>query len=173
MSRNLLEAINPKHWNGAGPVRFLQSINDLFNRPVNNRGTATGTVTVNANGAIQSTGIGLANAMTPKRYAEFTVKARVTFQVNSAGPVYLYIYRTTGAIPAAGSAPAAGDVEVSGDSFSGGPTTNGVNQAASFSYLDSGLLQTQAYKYYLAVKGPNGNAVQIVNNSQVIVMERS
>lgn len=172
MSRNLLEKLQPSDWK-ASQLKHLQGIDDLVNRPVNNRVTSTGTPVINTNGAIQSSGIGTGNAMTPKRYAEFTVKLRVSFNVNSVGPVYLYVMRTTGAVPANGAVPNGGDVEVSGDSFWGGPTANGVNQSASFSFLDSGLLQTQAYRYYLAVKAPNGNTLNIINNSQMLVMERS
>lgn len=181
MSRTVVTKITPQDWDsqipgssGYGRTRWLQSATDLINAPVSNRGTATTPgVTVTANGSEQSTGIGTANAQKPMRYAEFTVKARVTFNVNSVGPVYLAIFRTLGNIPANGAAPAAGDVPVGGDSFFGGATVSGSNTAASFSFLDTGLDVTKAYKYYLAIKAPNGNTLNIMNTSQIIVMERS
>lgn len=173
MSRNLLEKIEPGHWS-FGQQRHLQGIDDLINRPVNNRGTAIASgINVNANGAVQSTGIGIPNPLIPKRYAELTVKSRITFNINSTGPVYLYVYRTKGNVPANGAAPNAGDVQVGGDSFWGGPTANGVNHSTSYSVLDTGLLQTQAYKYYLAVLAPNGSTISFINSSQLVVMERS
>lgn len=181
MSRDLVQHIIPQDWDSQKPsvgsgfnrTRWLQSTADLLNRPVLNRLTATTAgVAVNTNAANQSTGIGT-SAQTPKRYAEFTVKARITFNINSTGPVYLTIFRTLGNVPANGSAPNGGDVAVGGDAFWGGATINGVNQAASFSFLDTGLDVTKKYKYYLAVNGPNGNVLNIVNTSQILVMERS
>lgn len=179
MSRNLLDKINPSDWDSQKPgssgfnrVRFLQNVDDLVNRPVINRVTATGTnVAVAANGAIQSTGIGTA-AIQPLRYAELTNKIRLTFNVNSAGPAYFYLYRTTGNIPAKGAVPNVGDVVVGGDAFAGGPTTSGVNQAQAFSFLDTGLDVTKKYKYYVAVQAPNGNTLNVVSSSH-FVMERS
>lgn len=176
--RQVDEKIIPSHWDSGKPgdsgfnrVRFLQSNSDLLNRPVLNRVIATGTsVAVAANGAIQSTGIGTI-AIQPKKYAEHTNKIRVTFNVNSVGPAYLYLYRTLGNVPANGAAPNAGDVIVGGDAFTGGPTTSGVNQAASFSFLDTGLDVTKKYKYYLAVSAPNGNTLNVVSSSH-FVMER-
>lgn len=107
------------------------------------------------------------------RYAEFTVKARVTFSVDSVGPAYVYVYRTLGAIPANGGPPNPGDVVVGGDAFTGGAMTAGVNQSGAFSYLDTGLSTTKKYSYYLAVMAPNGNTFNLVNSSQVLAMERS
>lgn len=181
MARQLLEQIVPLHWDSGKPksgsgfprVKFLQSITDLFGRPVNNRLSAsTNATAVNCNGGVQSTGIGTGQQQ-PKRYAEFTVKARVTITLNSAGPAFVYVYRTLGAIPANGAAPNGGDAIVGGDAFLGGPTTNGVNQCGSFSFLDSGLDVTKQYRYYLVVRGPNGNVFNLVNASQLLVMERS
>jgi hypothetical protein len=179
MSRQLLEHLLPAHWDDAKPgsgfprVRWLQGLSDLVNRPVINRATAsTNATAIACNGAVQSTGIGT-QTLQPKRYAELTVKARVTFNLNSAGPAFHYIYRTLGAIPANGAAPNAGDVIVGGDSFLGGPTTTGVNQAGAFSFLDSGLDVSKSYRYYLAVKAPNGNTLNVINASQLLVMERS
>jgi hypothetical protein len=181
MSRNLLEALTPAHWDSQEPaansgferMRWLQGLNDLLNRPVNNRLTAqTSGTAIAANGTAQSSGVGL-GPMQPKRYAEFTVKARVTFNLNSAGPAYLYVYRTLGAIPVNGAAPNAGDVIVGGDAFTGGPVTAGVNQSASLSFLDAGLDVTKRYSYYFAVKAPNGNTLNLINASQLLVMERS
>jgi hypothetical protein len=150
----------------------LQQIDDTINRPLLNRVTAIGTnVAVTANGAIQSTGIGT-GSITPKRFAELTNKIRLTFNVNSAGPIYLYLYRTLGNVPANGAAPGGSDVIVGGDAFTGGPTTSGVNQAAAFSFLDTGLNVTKSYKYYLAVKAPNTNTFNVVSSSH-FVMERS
>jgi hypothetical protein len=179
--RNLLPQIVPAQWDSGKPspgsgferVRHLQSIDDLVNRPVLNRGTATTSATaVNANGAVQSTGIGTIQ-LQPMRYAEFTVKARVTFNINSAGPASVSVYRTSGAIPAAGAAPNVGDVVVGGDSFVGGPTSPGVNQSGSFSFLDTDLSVNAKYRYYFAIQAPNGTVMNLVNNSQLLVMERS
>lgn len=179
MSRSLVEHISAENWepgkSGSGfqRVRWLQTIVDLFNRPVINRAQASTSATaINANGAIQSSGIGTA-PLQPKRYAEFTVKARVTFTVNSIGPVYVYVHRTLGAIPANGAAPNGGDVIVGGDAFLGGPTGNGINQSGAFSFIDTGLDQSKQYRYYLSIEGPNGNVVNLVNSSQLLVMERS
>ncbi len=181
VQRSLLPEIIPQQWDSGPPkagsgfdrVRHLQSVDDLVNRPVLNRGIAqTNATAVHTDGNIQSTGIGTV-PMQPMRYAEFTVKARVTFNVNSVGPAFVYVYRTLGNIPANGAAPNAGDVAVGGGSFMGGATTAGVNESGSFSFLDSGLSISTKYRYYLAVEGPNGNVVNLVNNSQLLVMERS
>ncbi len=180
MSRNLVEHITPESWESQKPgmsgfnrVRWLQQVVDVLNRPVINRAQAsTNATAIAANGAVQSSGIGT-QLLQPKRYAEFTIKARVTFNVNSVGPVYVYVHRTLGAIPANGSAPNVGDVIVGGDSFLGGPTANGVNQAGAFSFIDTGLDQSKQYRYYLSAKGPGGNTVNLVNSSQIFVMERS
>lgn len=179
MSRRVLEHIQSTDWDsgkagssGFGRVRYLQQVDDTINRPLLNRVTANGTnVAVAANGTVQSTGIGTA-AIQPKRYAEHTNKIRLTFNVNSVGPVYLYLYRTLGNVPANGAAPNAGDVIVGGDAFTGGPTVSGVNQAAAFSFLDTGLDVNKQYKYYLAVKAPNANTFNVVSSSH-FVMERS
>lgn len=177
--RRLLPQIAPVHWDGpkgspnSPRTTFLQSVDDLFNRPVLNRlAASTNATAINCTGAILSTGIGV-GPMQPKRYAEFTVKSRVTFNINSTGPVYLYVYRTTGAIPANGAAPNGGDVIVGGDSFFGGATLNGPNMAQAFSFLDSGLSASGTYRYYLAVFGPNGTTLNLINSSQLLVMERS
>lgn len=190
MSRQLLAQIVPQDWErgkkssgedgdqagdttGFQRVRLLQSISDLFNRPVLNRQTATtSAVAIACNGAIQSSGVG-SGQIQPMRYAELTIKARVTFNINSAGPAYVYVYRTVGAIPGNGAAPGVGDVIVGGDAFLGGPTSNGVNQMGAFSFLDTGLDVTKRYRYYLAVKGPNTNTLNLISNSQILVMERA
>lgn len=174
MSRKLLESLTPTHWDFP-QVRWLQGLDDLLNRPVNNRlANSTSNAAIVANGNVQSSGVGV-GPMLPKRYGEFTVKARVTFNLNSVGPAYVYIYRTLFpfAIPVNGAAPNAGDVIVSGDAFTGGAMTAGVNQSAALSFLDSGLDVTKRYSYYLAVKAPNGNTLNLVNASQLVVMERS
>lgn len=181
MSRQLLENLDPNHWDSQEPaansgynrVRWLQGLNDLLNRPVNNRlQVATAGTAIAASGAVQSSGVGV-GPMQPKRYAEFTVKARVTFNVNSVGPAFLFVYRTLGAIPANGVVPNVGDVVVGGGAFTGGPTTAAVNQSASLSSLDSGLSVNLKYSYYFAVQAPNGNTLNLVNASQLLVMERS
>jgi hypothetical protein len=181
MSRNLLETIQPQHWESQKPasgsgfnrVRWLQGLNDLVNRPVSNRGVITLPPTIiTLNGALQSTGQGI-NQLQPKRYAEFTVKARVTFQLNGAGAGYVHVMRTLGSIPANGAAPNAGDVIVGGDAFAGGQLTGGVNQAGAFSFLDTGLDITKSYRYYLAVKGTAAQQLSLANTSQLLVMERS
>lgn len=179
--RRILPQIVPPDWDSGKPeigsgttrVRYLQDVDDLVHRPLNNRQTAsTSSTAVTCNGSAQSTGIGTIQQK-PQLYGEFTVKARVTFSVNSAGPAYVYVYRTKGNIPANGAAPNAGDVVVGGDAFGGGPMVSGVNVAASFSFLDTGLAITQTYRYYLAVNGPNGNVITFTNASQLLVMERS
>jgi hypothetical protein len=182
MARELLDTIVPTDWDSQKPAvnsgfqrtRWLQGVNDLVKRPVSNRAAATTSATaVNATGAPVSTGIGTI-AQQPSRYAEFTVKARVTANVNTVAPVYHYVFRTLGAIPANGAAPNAGDVIVGGDAFAGGSTPGaGVNQIGAFSFLDTGLSATAKYRYYLAVNAPNGSVVNLVNNSQLLVMERS
>jgi hypothetical protein len=181
MSREILEKITPEHWDSQKPgpdtgsqrVRWLQGLNDLIRRPVMNRASVlTNSTAVACNGLVQSSGIGIGK-LQPKRYAEFTVKARVTFAINSAGPAAIYVYRTTGAIPANGAAPNGGDVIVGGDAFMGGPTTSGVNQAGAFSFIDTGLDVTKLYRYYLAVSGPNTNTLTLSNSSQLFVLERA
>jgi|SRR5215469_325493 len=181
MSRQLLETLVPQHWDSQKPgapsgfnrVRWLQGVNDLLNRPVVNRGTAsTSNTGVILNGAGQSTGIGI-GALQPKRYGEFTVKARVTFNLSAAGPAFLYVVRTLGAIPAQGAGFNLGDVTVGGDAFAGGQLPALTNQCASFSFLDTGLDVTKQYKYYFAVLGPAGKTLNLINNSQLLVMERS
>lgn len=181
-AREILEAITPQHWESQDPapgsgtqrVRWLQGLNDLLRRPVANRGNVSTSATgVTGNGAVQSTGIGIPTALQPLRYAEFTVKARVTFNVNSTGPAYVYVYRTLGAIPANGAAPNVGDVVVGGDSFVGGAMVNSMNQCGSLSYIDTGLDVTKKYKYYFAIQGPIGNTISLVNNSQLFVLERA
>jgi hypothetical protein len=181
-TRELLDTILPADWDSQKPgantgfqrTRWLQGLSDLVKRPVANRGTVTTSATaVNTTGAPVSTGIGTI-AQQPKRYAEFTVKARVTFNINAAVPAYLSIYRTLGAIPANGAAPNAGDVIVGGDAFAGGATPGpGVNQIGTLSFLDTGLDVTKQYRYYLAVNAAHGNVVNLVNSSQLLVMERS
>lgn len=178
MSRQLIQHIVPQTWDSQKPVagsgtqrvRYLQDVNDVINRPVTNRQTASSNTTVAANGSNQSTGIGTGKQQ-PKKYAEFTVKARVTYNLNASQTLYLYIYRTTGNIPANGAAPNGGDVVVGGGAFAGGMQASGVNQAASFSFLDTGLSVSQQYRYYLGIAAPNGTTVTILSSS-IIVMER-
>lgn len=190
MARQLLEQLTPDHWESGAPsgggqsgavkaqrgfnrVRWLQGLVDLVNRPVVNRMSgSTSAAAIATNGAIQSTGIGV-GPVQPKRYGEFTIKARVTFNINSIGPSYHYVFRTLGAIPALGAAPNAGDLIVGGDAFAGGPTTMGINQVGAFSFLDTGLDVTKLYRYYLAVYGPAAGMLNLVNQSQLLVMERS
>lgn len=172
MARSLLEKITPLHWDPQ-QTRWLQQVDDLVNRPVINRvNISTNATAIVCNGAAQSSGVGT-GTIQPKRYAELTIKARVTFNVNSVGPAFVYVYRTTGAIPANGAAPNIGDVIVGGDSFMGGPTTAGVNQSGAFSFIDTGLDVTKTYRYYLGVKAPNTNTLNLINSSQIFVMERS
>lgn len=179
--RQLLTKIVPEHWDSQDPspgsgynrVRYLQNVNDLVNRPVANRANiSTNATAIACNGNVQSSGIGTA-LLQPLRYSEFTVKARVTFNINSAGPAFIYVYRTLVGIPANGAAPDVTDVIVGGDAFMGGPTSAAVNQSGAFSYIDTGLDSTKRYQYYLAVKGPNTNTLNLINNSQLFVMERS
>ena len=181
--RRVLENITPADWDSAKPgrsgftrVRYLQQVDDTINRPVLNRlsATAVGTA-VTCTGANVSTGIGIGatTPMQPKRYAEFTVKAQVQFNINSVGPAFVFVYRTLGAIPANGAAVGGGDVIVGGVSFMGGPTVSGVNQSGNLSWLDTGLDVSKKYRYYLAVNGPNTNTLNIIAGSSLIVMERS
>jgi hypothetical protein len=174
MSRQLLENLTPAHWDFP-QVRWLQGLSDLLNRPVNNRLAVTSpNAAIVANGNVQSSGVGV-GPMQPRRYAEFTVKARVSFNLNSVGPAYMYVYRTLFpfAIPVNGAAPHAGDVVVSGDAFAGGAMTAAVNESAALSFLDAALDVTKKYSYYFAVKAPIGNTLNLVNASQLLVMERS
>lgn len=175
----LMQTIRHQDWetpgSGYNRTRAMQDISDLFDRPRNNRVTASngsGDVNVNCNGSIQSTGVGTA-AITPQRYAELTVKARAKFHLNASMTLYVFVMRTTGAIPANGAAPNAGDVAVSGDAFSGGQVTANTDQAGNMSFLDTDLLQTTPYKYYFAVEGTNGDTATLKQNSQLLVMERS
>ena len=172
MSRTLLDTIQKDDWK-FDQHRWLQGLSDLLNRPILNRvSNSTNATAVNTNGNVQSSGIG-AGPIQPKRYAEFTVKARATFNINSAGPAFVYVYRTTGAIPANGAAPNGGDVIVGGDAFMGGATVSGQNESGTLSFLDTGLDVSKQYRYYLAVKGPNTNVLNLINASQLLVMERS
>jgi len=180
-TRELLPTLVPADWDsgtsaqnsGFNRVRYLQSINDLVKRPLVNRASSsTLDPAILADGSVQSSGVGCA-PLQPMRYAEFTVKARVTFNVNSSGPAYVYVYRTLGSIPPNGAAPNLGDVCIGGDAFTGGAMTAGVNQSGAFSYLDTGLAVNKKYSYYLAVMAPNGNTLNLVNSSQVLAMERS
>jgi len=175
MTQRLLPELVPQDWGqgrqGYNRLRHLQSIDDLVNRPLANRVSTSGSsAAVTLNGQIQSTGLG-AGRITPSRYAETEVKARVTFSIASAGSLYIYVMRTTGNIPAAGSNAGAGDVAVGGDAFAGPATAAGVNVMGTLSAYDTGLSQTQGYNYYLAVKGTSGVAANIVNTSQLLVSE--
>lgn len=154
-----------------GWIRWLQSLVDLVNRVVLNRVTAsTNATAVVCNAAVQSTGIGT-GAITPKRYAELWINARATFNLSGAGTLYIFVYRTLGAIPANGAAPGVGDVAVAGDSFAGPATVGGQNMSGAMSWIDSGLDKTKPYKYYFAVKGTNALTANLVNSSQMQVSE--
>lgn len=174
----LLDKLIPSDWDSKKPgnthfprVRWLQTVSDIVARPLNNRLTAsTNATAVVLNGAVQSTGIGTGQQM-PSRFAEFMVKARVTFNLSGAGTLYVFLYRTTGAIPANGAAPNVGDVVVGGDSFAGPATVGGQNMNGSLSWFDTGLSQSQNYRYYFAVKGTNALTANLVNNSSVQVSE--
>lgn len=181
--RRVLEHVTPKDWDSGKPgnsgfprVRYFQQIDDTINRPLLNRLSAVAIATaVTCTGATVSTGIGVgaSTPMQPRRYAEFTVKAQVQFNINSTGPAFVFVYRTTGAIPANGAAVGGGDVIVGGVSFMGGPTVSGVNHSGNISFLDTGLDVSKRYRYYLAVNGPNGNVLNIIAGSQLLVMERA
>jgi hypothetical protein len=164
---------NDKPTSGAGFTRkrWLQNLSDVVGRHINNRVTAsTNATNVNLNAALQSTGIGTA-AIIPKAYGEHLVHARVTFSISAAGTLYVYVMRTTGAIPANGAAPNAGDVQVGGSAFAGPATVAGQNTIGTLSFFDTGLLQSQAYRYYLAVEGTNGLVATLSNASQITVSE--
>ena len=178
MAQELLDKLIPGDWDSKKPgsthfprVRWLQSVSDIVARPLNNRLTAsTNATAVVCNGAIQSTGIGT-GAQTPSRFSEFLVKARVTFNLSGAGTLYVYVYRTTGAIPANGAAPNGGDVAVAGDAFAGPATVGGQNMVGTLAFIDAGLSQSTQYKYYFALRGTNGLTGNLVNNSILMVSE--
>ena len=150
---------------------FQRELIDLLNRIILNRVTAsTNATAVVCNGAIQSTGIGTIGIQ-PKRYAEHLVMARVTFNENGAGLTFVYVYRTTGNVPANGAAPNGGDVIVAGDAFAGPADVVNQNFVGTLAFIDTGLSKTQAYKYYLAIKGPNAATVNLINASQMMVSE--
>lgn len=191
MARKLLTELVPQDWDSQKPaagsgtsrVLFLQNLDDLVNRPLNNRLSASGVAAaVNLalpNGSapavtsfITSTGIGV-GPMQPKRYAEFTVKARVSYSLSGNGQAYVFVYRTLGSVPANGAKPNADDVIVGQDAFAGGAAGAGVNQVGTFSFLDTGLDATKRYSYYFAVQGPNGQTITLAGSSQLLVMERS
>lgn len=192
MSRSIVDQIQPTDWqtpvkvkDGAGigqtadvrgnsRMKWLQSLTDLLNRPINNRVTATSTgINVTSTGAILSTGLGTA-LIQPKRYAELTVKARVSFSLSAGnGPILVYVYRTSGAIPALNAAPGVGDVVVGGGPFGGGATFSPDEQAGSLSFLDTGLDVSKSYAYYFALKSPNGTVATLLNASQLLVLERA
>lgn len=152
-------------------VRWLQSVAALFDRPVTNRvSVSTNATAVNLNGAVQSTGIGTA-AITPARYAELWVNARVTFGLSGNGTLRVFVYRTTGAIPANGAAPNGGDVVVGGDAFAGPATVAGQSVNGSLSFIDGGLSQAKGYSYYFAVSGTNALTATLINSSQLQVSE--
>jgi hypothetical protein len=154
-----------------GWVRWIQSLADLISRPVLNRVTASTSATAVAlNGSPQSTSIGT-GAITPKRYAEVWVSARVTFNISAGGVLRVSVYRTTGAVPANGAAPNGGDVIVAGDSFAGPATIAGQNMSGSLSFIDTGLDVTKAYKYYFAFTGTNALTGNLVNTSSLQVSE--
>lgn len=151
-------------------IQWLQSLVDVVTRVITNRVRAAGGAAVNCNGTVQSTAVATP-AITPKRFAELWVQARVTFSLNAAGTLYVFVYRTSGAIPINGAAPNIGDVAVGGDAFGGAADVPAQNFIASLSYIDSGLSATTAYKYYLAVQGTNGTVATLAGTSQMIVSE--
>jgi hypothetical protein len=158
---------------GAGFTRkrFLQTLSDVIARPVNNRVTiSTNATAVVCNGGQQSTGVGT-GPITPSVYGEHQVQARVSLKPNTAGIYYVFVYRTTGAIPAKGAAPNAGDVIVGSDAFGGGTIAAGVVTPATMSVIDSGLSSTTPYIYYFVVNGPNGDTLNLINGSQLMVSE--
>jgi hypothetical protein len=173
-----MQTIVPSHWDDGGKpgsgfnrVRALQDLSDLVSRPLNNRVmNSISVATVNLNGNIQSTGIG-AGPIAPQRYAETSVQARVTLKASAAGAFSVFLYRTTGSVPANGQGPNAGDVVVGGDAFGGGSLAAGVNTPATLAITDQELSATQQYSYYFAVSGPNGDTLSLINGSQLIVSE--
>lgn len=177
-AKQILDTIGSE-WDQGDPAghgftrkRWLQTLSDVVSRPIANRVqmAAPAPVVVNCNGTIQSTGIGTI-AILPGKYAETQVQSRVTLNAGGAGVFQVYVMRTTGNIPALGAAPNAGDVIVSGDSFGGGSLAAGVNTPATLAAFDQNLSQTTKYKYYLAVLGPGGQALNLVNNSQLNASE--
>jgi hypothetical protein len=173
--KQLLPNIQPTDWekNGSGFQRtqFLQAIDDVIARPLNNRVQAsTNATAVVCNGAVQSTGIGT-GALIPAKYAETQVQARVTLKASAAGVYQVFVMRTAGPIPANGAAPNVGDVVVGGDSFGGGSLPAGVNTPATLSVIDSGLSATAQYRYYIAISGPVGDALNLINGSNLMVSE--
>ncbi len=86
---------------------------------------------------------------------------------------YHYVYRTTGAIPEMGAAPECRRCHCRRRCLRRGNGRKRRDQTGAFSYLDSELSPTTQYRYYLAVNGNAGKTVNLVNNSQLLVMERS
>ena len=175
--QQLLDTIG-NEWDDKSPAgsgftrkRWLQGLSDTIARPINNRVTAsTNATAVACTGAVLSSGIGT-NAITPGKYAECQVQARVTLKASAAGVFQVYVYRTTGAVPANGAPPNAGDVVVGGDSFGGGSLAANTNTPATLSVIDSGLSSTTAYRYYFCCDGPNGDTLNLINGSQLTVSE--
>jgi hypothetical protein len=163
---------DPKGNHAVTRQRWLQdNVVDVLSRPSTNRVTvSTNATAINCNGFGQSSGIGCGPIL-PKKYAELWVKARATFNLSGAGALYVYVYRTTGAIPACGAAPNAGDVAVAGDAFAGPATVGGLNMTGSLSFIDQGLNQNQKYSYYFVVNGTNGLIANLINASQLMVSE--
>lgn len=187
MSRQLLEQLVPQHWesgkvqlgSGTNRVRWLQGLADLVNRPVSSRAIATTSAAhIILAAAIHSLGVGT-SPLQPKRYQEFTVKARVSFSVSTAASAYLYVVRTSAAtpggivIPIAGAGLNPGDVVVGGDAFTGGAFPAVIKQIGTLSVLDTGLDKNTQYAYYFAASGTPGAVLTMSNNSQLQVMERS
>ena len=171
----LVQEIQAADWeekgSGFSRTRFLQDLSEVIARPLNNRVSAqTSSTAVALNGNPQSTGIGT-GIITPAKYAEVLLQARATFNISATGSLYIYLYRTKLSIPANGAAPNAADVIVGGDAFGGPATVAAQNVIATLSFIDSGLLGTQGYKYYFAFKGTNGLTGNLINSSQLVASE--
>lgn len=170
MSQQFTGPIVAEDWGKVGRQRWLQDLSDLVGRHINNRVSVSAAASVSLNGSAQSTGVGTGSA-TPKRYGEFHVTARATFNVSGAGPAYLFVYRTASSVPANGSAPNAGDVAVGGGAFAGPAVTASQNIVGALSIYDSGLSKTQQYRYYFAVNGPAGQTISLGADSVLVASE--
>lgn len=150
---------------------FLNSVQDAVVRHINNRAQAPATAAaIVCNGARQSTGLGT-TALQPSRYGEFQINARVTLNAPVAGNFFVYVYRSTVGVPAAGTAPAGGDVVVGSGAFGGGALPAGVDTPATVTLFDQNLNQQLQYFYYLAVQGPNTDTLNLAAGSQLTASE--
>jgi hypothetical protein len=154
-------------------VRWLQGV-DLFNRPAINRAQAsTNATAIVANGAVQSTGIGT-QLLQPKRYAEFTIKARITFNINSVGPAYVYRASHARSDSSEWCGSERGRCHCRRRCLSRWAHRERSQPVGRVLFHRHRPRCHEAYRYYLSVKGPNTNVLNLVNSlADFVVMERS